>query len=310
MHRRALNVFVIVDELRRIHPELSAPLRGTRLWDVLAREGITVKHNRRIGQPARSSGFDGDYTIRTRRGLRPRDAWGWSLHEYGHIKLGHLGDEGEFAKNLTPCMPDDPREDDANLFATLVFLGPTATPDTPRVARIIAKIEARRYRQRPVKEEEQLQLGISRGVPMYKHPAWPAGSGEHGSYNPDPYPPRYRHQAPRIKVGDSHESLLFDWSRDGKPLRYFHLQLGWLDVWDTMPATKPGRSREILVAGDRRATWRDFIISSTDRRRYVFTDREKRSRTPKDLNHQLERAQRVTISEKSDVTTSTHARRD
>jgi hypothetical protein len=295
MHRRALNVFVVVEELRRRHPELAAPLRGRRrrLWDVIAREGVDVRAGW-IGQPARSSGFDGDYLITLQRGIAPRDAWGWALHEFGHIILGHLADHGEHVRNLSPCLPDDPREDDASLFGALLYEGPEATPDTPLVGRIIARIEARRYRARPVSDDSQLRLGLPTGVPMYRSPAGPAT--DHGSFNPDGgRRPRDRYKGPRLKLGDSHDSLLFDWSKDGKPLGYFHLQLGWMDIWDTMPAPKEGK-REILTCGDRRAQWRDFIISTTDRRRYEFAEDEKRGRAPKELDKQIERAKRLAIA--------------
>jgi hypothetical protein len=232
-----------------------------------------------VGQP-------GGYVIVIRNDLRGRRPTQVVLHELGHIFL-HMQDAHGIEKHLLPCKRGDPREAEAELFARMLWYGPKAGPDNnAKIAEAAAAIVANAHAKRPVVPDPQLQLGIITGVPMYRAPAMPAGDGVMGAFGPAPEP-RRRDQAPRIKVGDSHVSLLFDWSREGKPLRYFHLKLGWIDVWDTMPSDKPGRAREILVCGDRRAQWRDFIVSSSDRRRYVFSEREKRSRTPKELDRQI-----------------------
>lgn len=278
-----------VHAAREIHPELQRPLSITGIERVLKREEIDVVR-RAIRADAFVEGGLGSYVIVARAGLNPRKERRVLAHEYAHIRL-HYQELNEVVYQHGHCDKSDAREIEAQLFARLLELGPTATPDHPEIAKYVAALDAPRFK-RPAPAQAELPLPM--GVPMYRSAAGPAT--DHGSFNPDAgRRPRQRYKGPRLRVGDSHDSLLFDWSKAGKPLGYFHLRLGWLDVWDTMPAPREGK-REILTCGDRRAQWRDFVISTTDRRRYEFAQGEKRGRAPKELDKQIERAKRLAVA--------------
>lgn len=45
-------------------------------------------------------------------------------HELGHVLMGHAESGDELVYHLSPCEPDDPREDEAELLATLLCQGP------------------------------------------------------------------------------------------------------------------------------------------------------------------------------------------
>lgn len=288
---RALNVAAIVDEVRRQHPELHR-LTPRRIRRAIAADGIRVLEGR-IRRPARSRAFDGVYVITLRRGLGPREAARWALHEYAHIKLGHFSDGEEIERQLTPCRAGDPREVEAEMFVLMLRLGSEATPETPAVARLVAELEAPRYVKRM---PAQLPLELPEGAPVYK-PESERRPAIHQPGAPRPRTPRGHRPkllGSSIGLGVSHNSLLFDWSRDGKPLRYFHLKLGWIDVYDGLRVGEPGKMRwELLKFGDRRASHRVFVISSSDRRRYAFLEGEKRGRGPKELDAQIRVASRV-----------------
>lgn len=289
-YQRARNVLWMADSLRERHPVLILPVRRLALRSVFEREGIIIARAP-IRSRAYVDGANGSFVITVRRDLDGQRLTKVLLHEYAHVHL-HFPEHDGVTRQLYPCRPGDVREAEADLLAAALWYGEDATPDFSPIAKLMAAVDAPRL-ARPIVPPDQLSLGIPAGVPMYRGPAGPATG--YGSFNPDAgRRPRNRCKGPRLKVGDSHDSLLFDWSKDGKPLGYFHLQLGWMDIWDTMPdpSGKEGK-REILTCGDRRAQWRDFIISTRDRRRYEFAQGEKRGRAPKELDKQIERAKRL-----------------
>jgi len=297
--RRFLSVIAAVDTAREQHPEFREPLNAARLARAFRREQIDVLR-RAISAKAYVQGADGSYVIIVSAALHGRNETRVLAHEYGHIRL-HLGERGEVVRQLAPCRRGDPREYEAELFALLLRLGPAATPDHPDVARLVAKMEAASYRERA---PEQLPLSLAERVPPLAIKSFAEFTAEERR---DFEERRARAAARRrrgarpslpgssVGLGCSHDALLFDWSRAGKPLRYFHLVLGWLEVYDGMRVRATGgRSRWVLVkCGDRRAEQRLFVISATDRRRYVFADGEKRGRSPKELDAQLARASRT-----------------
>jgi hypothetical protein len=296
-YQRARNVLWLADELRERHPVLNLPVRRQALRYVLEQEGIIVTRAA-IRNRAYVDGGDGTFVITVRNDLDGMRLTKVLLHEYAHIHL-HMTERGEVTRQLFPCRPGDVREAEADLLAAVLWYGEDATPDYPPIARLMAAVDAPRLKRATDREPDQLQLGMPGGVVMYQHPAYPAGPA-HGSFNVlggESPRPKNRFKGPKIRVGEPHDRLLFDWTKGGRPLGFFHLQLGWIDVWDTMsdPSGREGK-REILVCGDRRAQWRDFIISTTDRRRYEFDEGEKRDRSPKALNHQIDVATRVIVS--------------
>lgn len=294
-YQRARNVLWMADHLREVHPILNLPVRRQALKIVLDAEGVIVTRAA-MRRRAFVDGGNGSYVITVRNDLDGVVLTKVLLHEYAHIHLHLTGEMGEITRQLFPCRPGDVREDEADLLAAVLWFGEDVTPDYGPIAKLVAKVDAPRL-VIPVAEPEQLQLGVPRGVPMYKGPALPAG--DHGSFNTvegERRRPADRYKGPRIKVGDSHDSLLFDWSKDGKPLGFFAGNRGWCDIWDTMPPLYPDQPREIVVVGDRRAQTRDFIFSTTERYRYEFAQRERRGRSPKELLAQIEKSDRLVVA--------------
>ncbi|MFI5228406.1 MAG: ImmA/IrrE family metallo-endopeptidase [Gemmatimonadales bacterium] len=294
---RVLNVLAAVDAAREAHAELALPLNWNRLERVFARERIQI-----LRLPIESNAYvigrAPVFTVILNSNRPARHHTRYAAHEYGHIAL-HFAQRGEVEKNLAPCQRGDPREWEAELFALMLRLGPEATIETPDVAAMAAKITAADFRKRV---PAQLDLPLAEGTPAYRPPSKRFG---HGSHNPDagrdlrrtPKGQRPRMAGSSIGLGVSHDSLLFDWSRDGKPLRYFHLELGWLDVYDLLSVSRGGHRRIVtLECGDRRAECRMFVVSSTDRRRYVFAEGEKRDRSPKALDRQIATSERLAAS--------------
>jgi hypothetical protein len=289
-----MNVLAAVEAARDVHAELRLPLNWNRLERVFAREHIQL-----LRLPIESNAYvigrPPIFTVILNSNRPARHHTRYAAHEYGHIRL-HFGQRGEVEKNLAPCQRGDPREWEAELFALMLRLGPSATIETPEVAAMADKITSADFR-RPA--PSQLDLPLREATPAYRPPSKRFG---HGSHNPDAgrdWAPRRRRggglPGSSIGRGVSHDALLFDWSRDGKPLRYFHLQLGWIDVYDLLSVTGAGDRRIVtLECGDRRAQCRVFVISSTDRRRYLFAEGEKRDRSPKALDRQIARTASAT----------------
>jgi hypothetical protein len=266
------------EQARRLARELSIEVLR---WPI-ADEAFT------LGQP------EGFVAI-LRNDLRGRRPTQILLHEIGHVVL-HMSGEHGLEKHLYPCKRGDPREAEAELFARMLYYGPKAGPDNnAKIADAVAAIEGGAAKKRQPLQTE-LQLPIP--APVYQPPSIGLG---HGSHNPEAGKRTPRGKRPRllgstIGLGVSHDSLRFDWSKEGKPLRFFHYELGWLDVYDGLLTGREGRPRwEIIECGDRRATRRRFVISSTDRRDYWFSEGEKRTRSVDALNTQIAKAERSTI---------------
>lgn len=286
---RVLNVVAAVESARDAHPALRRKLTPKILWQVLKDEGVELLRAP-IRKHARVSGFDGHYVITISSNLPAREQWRYALHEYGHIRCGHLADHGEHVRNLAPCRRGDPREDEANLFGMLLTLGPEATVEHPDAQPIADRIVARAIR---AKLPAQLPLEL---------PAAPRVTPATAP-DPDPRGPQLRrrgkpHPALRwstISRGISHDAMRLDWSREGKPLRFFDLELGWLDVYDYRAIETPTGQRkpQLLRFGDSRVEIRLFVLSEKDRRRYTFHPLERRRRTVKDLEAQVRAAVHV-----------------
>jgi hypothetical protein len=266
------------EQARRLARELSIEVLR---WPI-ADEAFT------LGQP------EGFVAI-LRNDLRGRRPTQILLHEIGHVVL-HMSGEHGLEKHLYPCKRGDPREAEAELFARMLYYGPKAGPDNnAKIAEAVGAIEGGAARKR---QPVQLPLELPESTPEYRPPSTRMG---HGSYNPDAIRRTKKGQRPRllgstIGLGVSHDSLRFDWSKEGKPLRFFHYELGWLDVYDGLLTGHEGRPKwEIIQCGDRRATRRRFVVSSTDRRDYWFSEGEKRTRSVDALNTQIARAERSTI---------------
>lgn len=282
--RRSFNVIATVDAVRERHAELRRPLTVTTIRRVLEQEGIDV-----LRQPIRAyayvEGGLGTFAIVMRSGLNPRHERRVLGHEYAHIKL-HYQESSEVVYQHRSCHRGDATEIEAQLFVRLLELGPDAGPDHPDVAQYVAALDAASL-QRPL--PSQLSLPLPEAVPVYVPPSIRYG---HGSHNPGAIEDargRHRRRGP-ILVAAPH-SPYFDWSKNGKPLGWFHPELGWIQVYDLARLDHDGRSRVVtLEAGSKTAEVRVFVVSATDRRRYTFSEGERRTRTREALALQFMKA--------------------
>lgn len=109
------------------------------------------------------TGMNGHFVVALRNTIEGDTAVKLLLHELAHCRL-HLTDTDEVTRQLVACRVGDPREDEAHLLAALLWHGPTATPNHPAIARLVAKIEAGDHRKRM---PQQLPLELPERVPVY-----------------------------------------------------------------------------------------------------------------------------------------------
>jgi hypothetical protein len=142
---RVRNILALADDIRERHQLGDRRVRWPELRTIIDTESIAIK---RVRMRARAYvlGGDGTYVIALRRDIDIRDALKRLLHEYAHAKL-HLNDD-EVVRQLLPCRRGDPREDEANLLAALLWHGAEATPDHPAIAKLVARLESADYRKR------------------------------------------------------------------------------------------------------------------------------------------------------------------
>lgn len=113
----------VVADLRRIHPELERPLTWTTMSLILKRENISLL-TLPLVHDAQVISCDGVSVIAINSNAPVARHTYFAAHEWGHIKL-HFREPGEIVYHTSACWPDDPREDDAERFATMLLLGPT-----------------------------------------------------------------------------------------------------------------------------------------------------------------------------------------
>jgi hypothetical protein len=160
---RVLNVLAAVEEARDAHPELGERLTWPRLQRVLGRERIGLMMLP-IFDKADVLGAPPYFIITLNSSTHPRHHTRHAAHEYAHIRL-HFGTPGETERNLSPCQRGDAREWEAELFATLLLLGPDATIEHPDAARLAARIVGHGVR---LSTPQQLPLGLPEKAPVYK----------------------------------------------------------------------------------------------------------------------------------------------
>ena len=116
-----------IDRRRETHPELSRALTWPALQRICAREEIAIRvssgHMPRLAQLVPCFGA---WTILLSKDAPMRRHTYLAAHELGHLWLHHDRQHGrsERVYNMAEHWPDDPREDDAELFAQLVLMGP------------------------------------------------------------------------------------------------------------------------------------------------------------------------------------------
>lgn len=118
----------VIDQKRETHPELGRALSWRALQQICARERIAIRRSvEAIPRPAQLVPFAGRWAILINRTSPERRYTYLAAHELGHLWLHHdvQHDRTERVYNMDSHWPDDPREDDAELFAALVLAGPT-----------------------------------------------------------------------------------------------------------------------------------------------------------------------------------------
>ena len=105
------------------HAELRRPLTWNGAQALCRRLGVPVLM-RPMPVPAQVVGALGTSVVLLDSNTPPRRHTYLLAHELAHVLLGHTGGREGVVYHLTPCAPDDPREDDAELLATLMLQGP------------------------------------------------------------------------------------------------------------------------------------------------------------------------------------------
>lgn len=281
--RRMIAVVAAVEDARQRHPELQAPLRWRSLVQIFDRERIILRRLP-IASNADVLGFDGIFVVTINSEAIHRNHTRYAAHEYGHIHL-HFDDVGEVAKNLSPCQRGDPREIEAELFATMLLIGPDATPEHPRVAKLIGALETSELRRRQP-PQIPLQLPDSPRMAAIKSDQRTALQA-HFDYTRN-HPAKLPGSS--IGRGVSHDAIRFRPGSNAYGRGFFLPDHGWCDVYDiTFAANRFGvPSRKLVKLGSRSAQVRYFILGTNDRRCYVFqSDTETRRPSCASLDRQF-----------------------
>ena len=128
----------VIEKKRVFHPELARALTWAGFQRICAREGVALRvRKERMARPAQLIPFLGEWTIVISKGAPGRRHTYLGAHELGHLWLHHdrTAERWERVYNMDTDWADDPREDDAELFASLVLMGATR-------ARMIARYDS------------------------------------------------------------------------------------------------------------------------------------------------------------------------
>lgn len=117
------DISAVIGQMRRAHPELRQPVTWHGIRRVLHRLRVDVVI-RPLTVDAKVIHMGGCAVIALNANLPARRHTYRLAHELGHIMLhGAMSDDG-VVFNMTPCWPDDPREDEAEYFAAQLLMGP------------------------------------------------------------------------------------------------------------------------------------------------------------------------------------------
>lgn len=125
----------VIARKREVHPELARALTWPGLERICAREGVRIAFQP-LPRAAQLAPFLGGWAILLNSDLHFRRHTYFAAHELGHLWLHHdpKHDRAERVYNMDAAWANDPREDDAEMFASLVLMGPTrARPHIPLV---------------------------------------------------------------------------------------------------------------------------------------------------------------------------------
>ena len=302
----------LIADLRLLHPELQQPLTWETMSLILRRERIALL-KLPLQHDAQVISCDGVSVIAINSNASVRRHTYFAAHEWGHIKL-HFREPGEIVYHTSACWPDDPREDQAEYFATTLLLGPVAplgdAPEGSVVRRNDGAVEPpaeyRRRRRRLPKTPPAAQTTLPLPpdpVPYYViMPEPPNDRSDAVTHLVRVYSPRLRAQLadqerveavaraqqldlrPRVEVvidGRERKHYLID--RDGRRWR----------VYDMVPPRQRS-SRSKPTATEPPNNWaesRNFVAEDGVRRQYQFKFREERAMNPLQLERQLQSAE-------------------
>jgi hypothetical protein len=308
---RVRNIVALVEQVRERHLVAHRPMRLRAIYEVLGAEdiGVVLAPSRAMKSDAYIDGGDGTFIITMKRGLEPAVRAKRLLHEYAHAKL-HLTERGEVVRQLMPCVEGDVREDEAQLFAALLWYGPTVTPADGRIRPIVARLEShdmlgRRppqydfllpetydwaghwrkvfalsgyVRRRP--EELDAPGGSVGPVLWQKYVNWPRTATA-----PEPVKPS--EDFTRIELRDGKPAIFVDVT--GRRWAMFNYRL---ETTDSARAW-----RKIADFASIEVTHRLFVSSAGERRLYAFTDLKRRPEARayrvKHLDRQITQATRL-----------------
>lgn len=120
----------VIHAKRELHPELARPLRWDGLRRIVTREDVGLFKSRLPrGVNAQLVQFMGAWSIVLNADTPARRHTYYAAHELGHLWLHHDAtcDRRECVYKMDEAWADDPREDEAELFAMIV-LGEYAEP--------------------------------------------------------------------------------------------------------------------------------------------------------------------------------------
>jgi Zn-dependent peptidase ImmA (M78 family) len=121
-------IAAVIERKRAAHPELARALTWPGLLRICEREGVAIRMSSgRMPRPAQLVPFLGGWTIVLNRDTPYRRHTYLGTHELGHLWCHHdaKNERWERVFNMDEHWQADPREDDAEIFCSLVLMGPT-----------------------------------------------------------------------------------------------------------------------------------------------------------------------------------------
>lgn len=115
-------IAAVIERKKAHHPELASPLRWDGLRRILDREGVLLGLVP-LSHPAMLTCHERMWIILVNSALPARRHTYYAAHELGHLWL-HVdqdADRWQRVYHMDPNWQDDPREDDAELFAQMVL---------------------------------------------------------------------------------------------------------------------------------------------------------------------------------------------